>query len=180
VDARKRRHRITLDGGSVAQLARQRAAYALASTDTYLRIMAGSVSGSHSPCTGVDMAGFRKENTLNNETPSKALEWLNLLLGSGLALAAFAFAGPTVAAWNAGIVGTLIACCAAVALYRYGAWAEWSNIALGCWAAISPFALGFTAASGPTWSLILVGSSVAWIAAMQIAAGRNGRTRTTT
>ena len=83
--------------------------------------MAGSIGGSHSPCTGVDIAGFRKENTLNNQTPSKGLEWLNLLLGSGLALAAFAFAGETVAAWNAGIVGTLIACCAAVALYRYGA-----------------------------------------------------------
>ena len=97
-----------------------------------------------------------------------------------MALAAFAFAGQTVAAWNAGIVGSLIACCAAIALYRYGAWAEWSNIALGCWAAISPFALGFTNATGPTWSLILVGSSVASIAAMQIAAGRrNSRTRTT-
>ena len=142
--------------------------------------MAGSISGSHSPGTGVEMAGFRKENTLNNQTPSKGLEWLNLLLGSGLALAAFAFAGETVAAWNAGIVGTLIACCAAVALYRYGAWAEWSNIALGCWAAISPFALGFTSAPAATWSLILVGSSVAFIAAMQIAGGRNGRTRTTT
>lgn len=158
----------------------RRAAYALASTNEYLRIMAGSVSGSHSPCNGVDIAGFRKENTLNNQTPSRGLEWVNLLLGSGLGLAAFAFAGETIVAWNAGIVGTLIACCAAVALYRYGAWAEWSNIALGCWAAISPFALGFTTAPGPTWSLILVGGSVASIAAMQIAAGRNGRTRTTT
>ena len=141
--------------------------------------MAGSVNGSHSPCTGIDMAGFRKENTLNNETPSKGLEWLNLLLGSALALAAFAFAGETVAAWNAGIVGTLIACCAAVALYRYGAWTEWSNIALGCWAVISPFALGFTTEPGPTWSLILVGGCVASVAAMQIAAGRKGHTRTT-
>lgn len=117
---------------------------------------------------------------MKNETPSKGLEWLNLLLGSGLVLAAFAFAGDTVAAWNAGVVGTLIACCAAIALYRYGAWAEWSNIALGCWAALSPFVLGFTSAPAPTWSLILVGSSVASIAAMQIAAARNGRTRTTT
>ncbi len=158
----------------------RRAAYALASTDAYPRTMVESMSGSHSPCTGVDIAGFRKENTLNNQIPSKGLEWLNLLLGSGLALAAFAFSGEAVAAWNAGIVGTLIACCAAAALHRYGAWAEWSNIALGCWAAISPFALGFTNASGATWSLVLVGSSVAFIAAMQIAAGRNGRTRTTT
>ena len=117
---------------------------------------------------------------MRNEVSNKGLEWTNLVLGVGLACAALAFTGIPAAAWNAGVVGVLVACCSAAALYRQGAWAEWSNIALGCWVAISPFALGFTNAPAATWSLILVGSSVAFIAAMQIAGGRNGRTRTTT
>lgn len=113
------------------------------------------------------------------EVPSKMLEFTNLLLGSGLALAAFVFAGQPVAAWNAALVGVLIAYCSAVALYRYGGWAEWSNITLGCWAVLSPFVLGFAAAPGPTWTSIVVGGSVATIATIQLAASRKARAPST-
>lgn len=117
---------------------------------------------------------------MKSELPSKGLEWTNLLLGCGLALAAFLFVEQPVVAWNTGIVGVAIAYCSAVALYRYGVWAEWSNITIGCWAVVSPFVLGFGAASGPTWMLIVGGTSVAAVAALQVAAGRRSRTRTTT
>ncbi|MGX9119062.1 SPW repeat protein [Mesorhizobium sp. BHbsci] len=109
---------------------------------------------------------------MRNEVPSKGLEWTNLVLGAVLACAAFMFAGLPAAAWNAGIVGTLIVCCSAVALYRYGAWAEWSNLTLGCWAVIAPFLLGFGSAQTPMWTHVVVGLCVATIAILQLRTGR--------
>lgn len=109
------------------------------------------------------------------EVPSKGLEWTNLLLGLGLACAAFAFGALPAAAWNAGIVGLLIVCCSAVALGRYGAWAEWSNIALGCWAIAAPFALGFGAAEAAMWTHVLIGICVAAIATVQLMSSRRSQ-----
>jgi hypothetical protein len=103
------------------------------------------------------------------EVPSKGLEWTNLILGAGFACATFAFTGA--AAWNAGISGLLIACCSAVALYRYGTWTEWSNAVLGTWVVVSPFALGFAAAPAATWTSVAVGIAVTTIATMQLRAG---------
>ena len=80
----------------------------------------------------------KRRMKLTSEVPNKALEWANLVLGAGFACAAFMFTELPVAAWNMGIVGALIACCSVVALYRYAAWTEWSNLALGCWAIVPP------------------------------------------
>lgn len=109
---------------------------------------------------------------MKNEVPNKRLEWTNLVLGAGLACSAFIFAGLPAAAWNAGIVGTLIVCCSAMALYRYGAWAEWSNLALGSWAVVAPFLLGFGSAQTPIWTHVVVGICVATIAILQLRANR--------
>jgi hypothetical protein len=106
--------------------------------------------------------------TMKNEVPSKGLEWANLVLGAGLACAAVPFAGLPLAAWNAGIVGLLIVFFAALALYRYGAWAEWSNLVLGCWAVIAPFVLGFGWVAVPMWTHVVVGICVAAISAIQL------------
>lgn len=105
---------------------------------------------------------------MRNEVPSKVLEWTNLLLGAGLACAAMIFAGLPAAAWDAGVVGALIVCSSAVALYRYGDWTEWSNLTLGCWAVVAPFLLGFGSAQGPMWTHVVVGVCVAAIAAIQL------------
>ncbi len=112
---------------------------------------------------------------MTSEVPSKGLEWTNLILGAGLACAALAFAELPAAAWNAGIVGALIACCSAVALYRYGAWAECSNLALGCWAVAAPFLLGFGSAQSAMWTHVLVGLCVATIAIIQLSSGRKAQ-----
>ncbi|RCS21901.1 hypothetical protein DUT91_21055 [Phyllobacterium salinisoli] len=112
---------------------------------------------------------------MRDEVPSKGLEWTNLILGAGLACAAFMFAGLPAAAWNAGIIGTLIVCCSAMALYRYEAWTEWSNLILGCWTVIAPFLLGFGSAQTPMWTHVVVGLCVATIAAMQLAASRKAQ-----
>ena len=109
---------------------------------------------------------------MKNEVPNKGLEWTNLIFGMCLALAAFMFAAIPAAAWNAGIVGTLIACCSAVALYRYGDWAEWYNLTLGCWAAVAPLLLGFGSAPTAMWTHVLIGLSVATIAIAQLLASR--------
>lgn len=109
---------------------------------------------------------------MKSTVPSKGLEWTNLLLGACFVCAAFLFKDIPAAAWNAGIVGTLIVCCSAVALIRYGNWAEWSNVTLGCWAVAAPFLLGFQSAQGPMWTHVLVGLCVAAIAALQIGSGR--------
>jgi hypothetical protein len=113
-----------------------------------------------------------KEMKMNSEVPSQSLEWTNLVLGAGLASAAIMFAEPSVAALNAGIVGTLIVCCSAVALYRYGVWTEWSNLTLGGWAVVAPFLLGFASPQAATWTHLLVGFCVATIATMQLLASR--------
>ena len=105
---------------------------------------------------------------MRNEAASKALETTNLILGAGLACAAFVFAGVPAAAWNAGVVGVLIACCSAAALCRYGAWAEWSNMTLGYWAVFAPFLLGFETDEGAMWAHVLVGICVAAVATMQL------------
>ncbi|OAP39209.1 SPW repeat protein [Sinorhizobium americanum] len=109
---------------------------------------------------------------MRNEVPSKSLEWSNLVLGVCFIYAAYMFGGLPAAAWNAGITGTLIVCCSAVALTRYGAWAEWSNLLLGCWAVVAPFLLGFGSESVAMWTHVLLGLCVATIAAIQLFAGR--------
>lgn len=116
---------------------------------------------------------------MTSEVPSKGLEWTNLVLGACLACAAFAFA-ELPAAWNAGIVGVLIACCSAVALYRYGAWAEWTNLTLGCWAVFAPFLLGFGSAQAAMWTHVLVGLCVATIAIIQLSSGSKAQMASST
>jgi hypothetical protein len=113
---------------------------------------------------------YKQEMKMESEAPSKGLEWINLILGVGLACAAFLFTELPTAAWNAGIIGVLIASCSAVALYRYGAWAEWSNITLGSWAVLSPFLLGFGSAPLPMWTHVVIGLCVATIATLQLRA----------
>ena len=62
----------------------------------------------------------KREMKMRNDVPNKGLEWTNLILGAGLACAAIMFVGLPAAAWDAGVVGALIVCSSAVALYRYG------------------------------------------------------------
>lgn len=109
---------------------------------------------------------------MKSEGPSKRLESTNLILGIGLACAAFMFAGVPAAAWNSGIVGSLIAICSAIELYRYGVWAEWSNLALGSWVVVAPFLLSFGSAPAAMWTHVLIGLCVATIAIIQLMASR--------
>jgi hypothetical protein len=113
------------------------------------------------------------EMNMKNEGLNKGLEWTNLILGLCLVFAAFMFAAIPAAAWNVGIVGTLIACSSAIALYRYGDWAEWSDLTLGSWVVVAPFLLGFESAPAAMWTHILIGLCIASIAVAQLLAKRS-------
>ena len=108
-----------------------------------------------------------------DEVPNIWLEMTNLILGAALACAAISFAGLPEAAWNAGIMGLLIAYCSFTALNRYAPWQEWSNAILGCWVLAAPFMFGFGSEQVPMWTHVLIGVSVATIAIVQLVAGRS-------
>jgi hypothetical protein len=74
-----------------------------------------------------------KEMNMKSEGPNQGLEWTNLVLGIGLACAALMFTDVPAAAWTAGIIGSLIQLCSAIALDRYCEWAGWSTPTLGSW-----------------------------------------------
>ena len=109
---------------------------------------------------------------MESDLPSKGLEWTNIFLGAALACAAILFADQPAAAWIAGVSGVLIMCCAAAALYSYGVWAEWSNLALGSWVMAAPFVLGYGSAPAFMWTHFVAGLCVASIASLQLSASR--------
>lgn len=110
---------------------------------------------------------------MTNSVPSRGLEWTNLILGGSLFCAAFMFGELPAAALNAAIVGLLIVSCSTFALYSFKPWTEWSNIGLGSWAILAPYMLGFGLQPTPLTIHVLIGLSVAAIAALQLFTGRN-------
>lgn len=91
---------------------------------------------------------------------------INLVLGiwlivSPLALAYTAQAAP---AWNAYVVGVVIAVLSAAALWQFQKWEEWLSAVFGAWLVISPWVLGFSASQVRTWNQIVVGIIVGAVA----------------
>ena len=104
--------------------------------------------------------------------PSKGLEWTNLVLGGLLFSSAFLFGAFPAAAWNAAVVGAVVVCCATANLYRFDKKMEWYIAGLGSWAVIAPFLLGFDAEPVPVMTHLILGISIATIAALQLRSGR--------
>ena len=90
----------------------------------------------------------------------------NLVLGLWLAISpwALSYAGEFRPAWNAHIVGVIIAIAALAALTAFQQWEEWVNAALGAWLIVSPYLLGFSALTSALWNQIIVGLLVAILA----------------
>lgn len=114
-------------------------------------------------------------------TEKLTAEWqdvANLILGAWLGVSPWmlAFAPQQVPAWNAIIVGLVIALAAAGALYAFHVWEEWLNGALAVWLVISPWILGFSTQQVPTWNQIIVGVLVGvlalWSANIEHGSGR--------
>jgi SPW repeat len=95
----------------------------------------------------------------------------NLVLGIWLAVSPWIllYAGQTAPAWNAHIVGVVIAVMAGAALLAFQRWEEWVNAALAAWLILSPWILGYSGLQTVVWNQavvgLLVGALALWSAA---------------
>lgn len=85
-------------------------------------------------------------------------------------------AGFTIEAWNAWIVGVLVAAMAILALVTRNDKEEWVNAALGAWTALSPWTLGFALVSAATATHVIIGGAILAYAAWELGANRRDRT----
>jgi hypothetical protein len=107
---------------------------------------------------------------MTRETKESAIDVVNVVLGVALALSPWAlgFTHDVAAAWNAWIVGAIIALIAIGTLVAFAEWEEWANLILGLWAIIAPFMLGFTGMVSASRSHMLIGVIVAVLAAVEL------------
>jgi predicted MFS family arabinose efflux permease len=84
---------------------------------------------------------------------------VNWLLGVGLFFSpwAFGFEAQQTAAWNAHVVGAILAVMALAAILAFQEWEEWVSVALGAWLVISPWALGFSAVHTAMLTHVVIG-----------------------
>ena len=108
-------------------------------------------------------------NRTSSTAPKSWIDWTNLVLGVFLATSPWlALGGNAVIAWNAVTCGVLVACIAGAALVKPTSGAETSNAFVGLRLLVAPWALGFSSYAGATWTSVLVGLTVACLAAAQL------------
>lgn len=114
--------------------------------------------------------------TWNDKLTNQWKDAGNLVLGIWLVLSpwALAYAGQATAAWNAYIVGAIIAVAAFAALIAFQKWEEWVNAGLAAWLIVSPFILGFSALTTALWNQIIVGLLVGCLAIWAAVATSDG------
>jgi hypothetical protein len=76
-------------------------------------------------------------------------------------------AGPAAAAWNAWVVGVVIAALAIWAIVMFAEWQDWLNGILGVWLVIAPWVLGFSSLAAASWNHVIVGLLVVACAAWE-------------
>ena len=77
-------------------------------------------------------------------------------------------AGFTTAAWNAWILGVVIAALALWAAFQFAEWHDWANGVLGVWLVASPWILGFAALTTAVWNHVVVGLLIVALAAWEL------------
>jgi hypothetical protein len=87
---------------------------------------------------------------------------LSFLLGAGLFFSPwlFGFSAEQPAAFNAHVVGAIIAVLSLMALFAFQSWEEWISGVLGAWLLISPWVLGFSASSTAVLTHVVAGIAV--------------------
>lgn len=109
-------------------------------------------------------------------------DWVMLVLGAWLFLSPWilgfaagmpvgaeeAVAGPGAAAWNAWVVGVVIAALAIWAVAMFAEWQDWLNGILGVWLVIAPWVLGFGDLAAAAWNHVIVGLLVLGFAAWEL------------
>lgn len=87
-------------------------------------------------------------------------DWVNLLLGVWLFLSPWVLAyttAPTIAAWNAWVLGVALVVFSAIAVSMPQMWEEVINVLIGIWMIISPWVLGFTGTRSAEANAVIVG-----------------------
>jgi hypothetical protein len=72
----------------------------------------------------------------------------------------FGYTAVPAVAWNAYIVGIIIAVAALAALVAYQKWEEWLKAVLGAWLIISPWVVNYAGHQTAMWNHIVVGALV--------------------
>ena len=97
----------------------------------------------------------------NTSSPSSYVwsNWLNLILAVWLFISPWVL--PVTAAgawaWDAWIVGVVVAVLSIAALTRMAQWEDWINLILGVWLFISPWIFGYVATPVAAWNSWIVG-----------------------
>lgn len=83
----------------------------------------------------------------------------NLILGLWMLISPWplSYIDQPTAAWNAHIVGIIVAVAAIATLIAFHKWEEWVNVVLGIWLIVSPFLLGYEMLSNALWNQIVLG-----------------------
>jgi len=69
---------------------------------------------------------------------------------------------------NANIAGIVIVALAVAALTAFAVWEEWLNLIVGLWTLVSPWVLGFHASTKAMTISVIVGATVAILAAVEL------------
>jgi hypothetical protein len=101
-------------------------------------------------------------------------DWMNLFLAGWLFITPwfYNFTAIPGAAWNAWVVGALVAIFALVALARNARWPQFGIAALGVWLAVSPWIVGGAGMSAMMWNFVLIGALMIAFAVAAIATQR--------
>jgi hypothetical protein len=100
----------------------------------------------------------------------KSLNLVNLVLAACLFVSPwiFGFAGETMPAWNAWIVGVALGVLAVAALLASAEWEEWVSLILGLWLFASPWVLDFGGNVNAVWTHLGLGVLAAAVSAWAI------------
>jgi SPW repeat len=93
--------------------------------------------------------------------------------------AAVASAGFTTAAWNAWVVGIVVAALAIWAIAMFAEWQDWLTGILGVWLVVAPWVLGFSAMAAVVWDHVIVGALIVALSAWELWAIRHEGSRAT-
>jgi hypothetical protein len=76
--------------------------------------------------------------------------------------------GLTTAAWNAWVLGVVVAALAIWAIAMFAEWHDWVTGILGVWLVIAPWVIGFSAMAAALWDHVIVGILIVVLAAWEL------------
>jgi SPW repeat len=119
-------------------------------------------------------------STINEKLAARWKDAANGVFGLWLAASPWilSYATEAVPAWNARVVGVIIAIAAIAALIAFQNWGEWVNTALAAWLLVSPFLLGFNNLTSATANQIDVAVLVGGLALASLSTSDSQRLAT--